>query len=296
MSHLTDTQVDQVLARYPDLIRDAVLEALVEHGAGLVRQSKTSLRKKEAGPASDRLTSMMGFIGNPPRVVGFKLIGSASGNPAIGLPRASVLIILCESETHALRHIIAGTSISLQRTAEMAVLGIQRLKPGARKVVIVGNGELARALVPCIRNRITRVEDVTIYGRVELARLDGAVSIPADIVITATSADVPILTDVHLKDVRLVVNLGLRELSSATIAAFDEHIVDDLRSCASQTTPFAEALRSQSIMLADVRQLSAIMNAPSQTSPEKRIYFQPSGMVAIDLLAAAKVLDYSSRL
>jgi len=291
MNLLTDSQVAQILLHRPDLIRDAVLEALVEQGADQVRQKKTSLRKKDDGPASDRLTSMMGFVGNPPRVVGFKLIGSGSCNSAMGMPRASVLIVLCEPGTHALRHIVAGTSISLQRTAEIAVLGIELLEPNARKIAVVGNGALARAIIPCIRRRIEAVKDTITYGRADLARLGKSRSISADVVITATSADSPILMDSNLKGVRLVVNLGLRELASDTIAAFDEHIVDDLTSCAAQTTPFAEALRSKLILKEDVYQLSAVLNSLSRINAEKRIYFQPSGMVSIDLLAAAKILE-----
>lgn len=292
MSHLTDSQVAQILARQPNLIRDAVLEAIVEHGAGHVRQSKTSLRKNADGPASDRLTSMMGFIGMPPRVMGFKLIGSARGNPAIGIPRASILIVLCEPKTHALLHIIAGACISLQRTAEIAVLGIQRLKPDARKVVVVGNGELAQAIIPCLRSRITEVEDAVIYRRTEIEKLREFECIQADVVITATSSDVPILMDSHLKKVQLVINLGLRELSSHTITAFDEYIVDDLKSCMSQITPFGDALRSRSILPQNVHQISDIIKEPFNSSPYSRLYFQPSGMVAIDLLAALKVLEY----
>lgn len=133
MIYLTDSQIVQTLNNQPNLILDAILEALVMQDAGHVQQSKNSLRKSEYSPASDRLTSMMGFIGIPPRVVGFKLIGSFSGNSQVGLPRSSVLIVLCDPETHIPRYILDGTSISLQRTAEMTVFGIQLLQPNSKK-------------------------------------------------------------------------------------------------------------------------------------------------------------------
>lgn len=291
MNYLNELQVDQILSRQPDLIRNAILEALTEHREGRVRQTKHSLRKRENSPASDRLTSMMGFIGDPPRVVGFKLIGSASGNPPIGKPRASVLIVLCDPNTHAISHIINGARISLQRTAEIAMLGIQLLHPDVKKIAIVGTGELGEAVVNCVPNRIPEVEEISIFGRAQIEKLGSSGAISSDTVITATSANSPILTNSHLKDVHLVINLGLREISAKTIAGFDEHIVDDLMSCAKQTTPFAEALRSKSILHGRVHQLSTISKPPLPTRLKGRIYFQPSGIVAIDLLAAANVME-----
>lgn len=290
MNYFTDFQISQILLNEPNLIRDAVFEAFTEHGEGNVRQSKNSLRKNENSPSSDRLTSMMGFVGRPTRVVGFKLIGSFSKNPLVGLPRASVLIVLCDPETHAPLQILDGTSISLQRTAETAILGVELLHPDARKIAVIGNGNLAHSIIHCIRKRLINLQETLVYGREELKKLGTSKSIPADVVITATNADFPILNDPHLKLVNLVINLGLREISSSTIAALDEHIVDDLISCAHQTTPFAEALHTKSILQNEVYQLSDILKSPFTTKSRGRIYFQPSGMVAIDLLAGAKVV------
>lgn len=97
--------------------------------------------------------------------------------------------------------------------------------------------------------------------------------------------------DSQLEDVRLIVNLGLREISPSTIASFDEHIVDDLRSCANQSTPFAEALRSKLVVPQRVHQLSAFSRATFTTDSKRRIYFQPLGMVTIDLRVATRILE-----
>ena len=291
MNLITDSQVAQVLSDQPDLIREAVIEAFIEHKANQLRQKKTSLRKRDDDNASDRLTSMMGFVGDPPRVVGFKLIGSCSSNPSIGRPRASVFIVLCDPATYELQYLVAGTKISLQRTAEIAVLGVQLMTPRVKKIVIVGNGAIAQAIFSCIRSRVGEVVDTLTYGRADIKRLGKSGHISADVVITATSANSPILTNSNLSNVKFVVNLGLRELSSDTIAAFDKHIVDDLSSCASQTTPFADALRAELIREKDVRQFSTITNLSLELKSEGRVYFQPSGMVSIDLIAAAKILE-----
>src|ERR1044072_2292280 len=295
MINISDVKVAQILSQRPDLIREAVLEALTEHSNGQIRQIKTSLRKNEDSPASDRLTSMMGFVGKPPRVIGFKLIGSSPTNSSIGLPRADVLIILCDQKTHALRYIIAGSDISLRRTAEIAVLGIQHLRTNAKKICIVGAGKLGQTIDSCIQTRMANVKEVITYGRESLKQLGKSGQIPNEVVIKATRTDKQLLSELNLRDVRLVVNLGLREFSSDTIATFDDYIVDDFKSCASQATPFADALRSKLILPENVRQLSAIMNAPLKINSTRRVYFQPSGMVAIDLLAAAKVLELSEQ-
>jgi len=290
MKYLTEQQVSNILSDQPNLIRDAILEVLQEQQVGGVRQTKTSLRKRDNSPASDRLTSMMGFIGVPPRVVGFKLIGSSSENHVLGIPRASVMIVLCDPKTHAIQSLIDGTKISLQRTSEMAVLGIHFLCPDAKKIAIIGTGDLAQSTLQCVQRRMPQVENISILGRENLKNLGLSQSISADVVITATSSDVSILSDSNLKQARLVINLGLREISSNTIPDFDEHFVDDFQSCANQKTPFAEALKSELIIAENVRQISTIVNSSFQINPEKRIYFQPSGMVAIDLLTGDKII------
>lgn len=291
MKYLTEQQVLKILSNQPNLIRDTILEVLQEQQVGGVRQTKTSLRKRDDSPASDRLTSMMGFIGVPPRVVGFKLIGSSSENPVLGIPRASVMIALCDPKTHAIQNLIDGTKISLQRTSEMAVLGIHFLCPDAKKIAIIGTGDVAQSTFQCIQNHMPQVENPSMLGRKDLENLGISQSISADVVITATSSDVPILSDSNLKKTRLVINLGLREISSSTISNFDEHFVDDFQSCASQKTPFAEALKSKLIFAKNVRQISAVVNSSFQINPKKRIYFQPSGMVAIDLLTGNKIIN-----
>lgn len=288
MGQLNELEVAQILSEEPDLIRDAVLEALEEQRAGFVRQSKTSLRVNEYGPTSDRLTAMMGFVGDPIRIIGFKLVGSNHKNRVIGLPRASTLIVLCDPTTHAISHTIAGSTISLQRTAEIAVYGMQTIISAPTKVVVTGTGALAQLVVECIRRRYSSLDNVQIFGRTELNRLGSSQSIAADVVITATTSDSAIVTQSNLREVGLVVNLGLREISADTVAGFDVHIVDDLESCARQTTPFAKALQSQLIERTNVHQLADI--AMMGMRSEGRSYFQPSGMIAIDLIAAHKVL------
>jgi ornithine cyclodeaminase/alanine dehydrogenase-like protein (mu-crystallin family) len=288
MDQLNELEVAQILSEQPDLIREAVLEALEEQRAGFVRQTKTSLRVNEHGPSSDRLTAMMGFVGDPIRIVGFKLIGSNHKNRAMGLPRASTLIILCDPTTHAISQMIAGSTISLQRTAEIAVVGMQTLISEPTKVVVIGTGALAQSVAECVRRRYSSPDNVQMYGRTELNRLGSSESITADVVITTTTSDSALVTQSHLQQVELVVNLGLREISAETMASFDVHIVDDLESCARQSTPFAEALQLQLIERRHVHQLADIATIGTRT--KGRIYFQPSGMVAIDLLAAYKVL------
>jgi ornithine cyclodeaminase/alanine dehydrogenase-like protein (mu-crystallin family) len=295
MVQLNEVEVAQVLSQQPDLIREAVLEALEEQRTGSVWQKKTSLRINKHGPSSDRLTSMMGLVGNPVRILGFKLVGSSHKNRVMGLPRASTLIVLCDPETHSISHLIAGSTISLQRTAEIAVVGMQTLISQPSRVVVIGTGALAKIVAACVRRRFASLENIQFYGRAELNQLGPSESIAADVVITATTSDSPLLTQSNLQDAELVVNLGLREISAETLAGFDVHIVDDLDSCATQATPLAEALHSKLILRTNVHQLADVASTTIEIADDSRIYFQPSGMVAIDLITALKVLQCSQQ-
>ena len=111
-----------------------------------------------------------------------------------------------------------------------------------------------------------------------------------DVIVTATTANEPFLTAERTKHAKLLVNLGLREVAKDSISSFDEIVCDDLESCKKQYTPFGELIRDRAIEIEKIKEFSEIYFDPWKFEKE-RVYFQPSGMVAIDLLLASKISD-----
>lgn len=285
MRVIEEELVAQLLVTNTSLVHSAIEEALHDHRGENIRILKNSLRLADDGSASDRLTSMMGFIGSPPSTVGFKLIGSNTRNKEISKPRASALVVLCEPSTFAPIVAVESTYLSLMRTAYTALMGINKFYPDAEVVRVFGNGDVAKTLMRVLADLKPGIK-VILTSRANAL----TANVNCDVIVTATTANHPFLTAERTKHVKLLINLGLREVEKEAIGNFDHIVCDDLESCSKQQTPFGEMIRNKTVKLDNIQQFSHLFFEPRNFANES-VYFQPSGMVAIDLLLASKVAD-----
>ena len=123
-----------------------------------------------------------------------KWVTSFPGNPALGLPTVSGLVILSNAETGQLEAVLDAASVTALRTAAAGVLAADTLGHGNGSVAVVGCGvngaETVRMLVAHGRTPLVWDADETrrvvggqLGGRVA-ASLDEALG--ADVVITVT--------------------------------------------------------------------------------------------------------------
>src|SRR5262245_29447977 len=79
--------------------RAVVSDAYRAYRAGDVRMPGSDYLKYRGRPSYDRIINLLGYLGGETCVSGSKLICSAVGNRAKGLPRASGLVTLVDAET-----------------------------------------------------------------------------------------------------------------------------------------------------------------------------------------------------
>jgi len=186
----------------PSRAVDAVRDAFVEYNAG--RWTMPPKVYVTNYPAGD-------FRAMPALGGGFALlkwINSFPGNPALGLPTVSGVVLLSDAETGQLRAVLDAGSVTALRTGAAAVLAAELLaRPDAGPAAVIGAGVNGRAAA---RTFIARGRDVLVWD-VNAARADDAArelgcdvarsvedALAADIVVTVTPGHGTLIGDTTL--------------------------------------------------------------------------------------------------
>jgi ornithine cyclodeaminase/alanine dehydrogenase-like protein (mu-crystallin family) len=181
-------------------------------------------------------------------IAGVKWFAACDRNPRLGLPRVPATIVLCDSVTGQLNCVIDATSLTVMRTAALAIVASRAciIRP-LTKVTIVGFGPIGQTIARYIPGYIDAAEVViasrgraadqfvrsmkseaavrfTVEGRLEHAVRE------ADLVITATglSSDTPIVDAAWLKQGVTVCSLGsFQEIDGRIALEADKIYVDN---------------------------------------------------------------------
>jgi ornithine cyclodeaminase/alanine dehydrogenase-like protein (mu-crystallin family) len=187
----------------PSRAVDAVRDAFVEHAAG--RWTMPPKVYVTNYPAGD-------FRAMPALGGGFALlkwINSFPGNPALGLPTVSGVVLLSDAETGGLRAVLDAASVTALRTGAAAVLAAEVLgRRDAGTAAVIGAGVNGRAAARTFvdRGRPVMVWDVDALRAADAARELGCGVAPslnealrADIVVTVTPGRQALIGDDTLR-------------------------------------------------------------------------------------------------
>ena len=109
--------------------RASVMEAYRAYSIGDVRMPGSDYLKYEGRPSYDRVINLLGYLGGSTQVSGSKLICSAVGNRARGLPRASGLMTLIDAVTQRPFCVLDASRVSAARTAAVTSVALACLAP-----------------------------------------------------------------------------------------------------------------------------------------------------------------------
>lgn len=196
---------------------DDIEEVFRLHGTGdYVLPEKIVLHWAEAAPGQleNHINTMPGYIGGRFDAAGLKTIASFPGNPfQHGLPRASALVVLNDTQTGMPLAVMDGTLISAMRTGAATGVAARYLaRDDARHVGLIGAGVQNRTQLMAIAVARPGIESITVFdlrrGRAKAfaaemgAELDAAVGVAedpellvrrSDIIVTATTTTSPIV-------------------------------------------------------------------------------------------------------
>ena len=284
------------------------LDAMFARGCEVPRRHAHDI----ATPGGGTLTTLI-MPAWQERYLGIKTVNVAAGNAARGLPGLHATYVLYDATTGVPLAMIDGDQITARRTAAASALAASRLaRPDARRLLVVGAGQVAR-LVPQALRAVLPIEQVDVWSRrpapaaalADSLREDGfdaaavadprAAAMQADIVSCATLSTAPLVQGAWLAPGSHLDLIGgftpaMREADDDCFAGAAVYVDTDeaLQKSGDLLGPLARGV----LAAADVRGTLADLargTAPGRRSRHERTVFKSVGTALEDLAAAILV-------
>ena len=290
----------------------------VEESFRLHHQGKTILPYKTVLDMGERErgrgNAMPAYVGGDYEVFGIKWIAGFPKNPILhGLPRGTGLYILNDSWKGTPLAIMDCTLTSAMRTGAVTGVGAKYMaRQDSRSVAMIGAGVQARTQLEALKIVLPGLQEVRAYDiRQEVAEkyaeemsaslgldvcavgsAEAAVR-DADIVVTVTMADEPIVKDAWMKPGSYFAAVGsYQEQEFAVVSNSDKVVVDGLEHVLHRETPVIALMIKQGLIEeGEIGDLGAIVcgDQPGRETPEERIFFSPIGMGTEDVCLCYEV-------
>jgi len=295
---------------------EAVEDAFRLHHLGQVNlpyKTVLDLGERERG----RGNAMPAYVGGQYDVFGIKWIAGFPKNPIDhGLPRGTGLFILNDAWKGIPLAVMDCTLLSAMRTGAVTGVGAKHLaRPDSRSVAMIGAGVQARTQLEALTIVLPGLEEVRAYDiRRETAEdfaadMNGrfgaeglsvrTVGSPeeavreADIVVTVTVADEPIVKDRWMKRGSFFAAVGsYQEEEFEVVSNSDKVVVDGIDHVLHRETPVIALMIGQGkIRREDILEMGAVVcgDRPGRTDPEERVFFSPIGMAIEDVCLCHRV-------
>lgn len=280
----------------------AVEDAFILHHRGqaiLPTKTVLDLDEKERG----RGNAMPSYVGGDYDVFGIKWISGFPKNPIrIGMPRATGLYILNDSHNGFPLAVMDCTLTSAMRTGAVTGVGARVLaNPDSRVAAMIGAGVQARTQLEALKIALPGLREVRAYDVRREAAEQYAAEVReklgleacaassaeeavrgADVVVTVTVADEPIVKDAWMKPGSFFSAVGSYQEEEFDVVLHSQKVVvDGLEHVMHRETPVVALMVKQGLIRKeDVLELGAILcgEAPGRENREERIFFSPIGM------------------
>jgi ornithine cyclodeaminase/alanine dehydrogenase-like protein (mu-crystallin family) len=235
-----------------------------------------------------------------------KWVTSFPGNPALGLPTVSGVVLVSNAATGELEAVLEAGAVTALRTGAAAVLAAETLgRSDAASVAVIGAGVNGRAAA---RTFVARGRTVSIFdrdvGRAATAALElGCVIAPsleaalaADLVVTVTPGHEVLFDEGSLHAGQHVSLMGADGPGKAEIAAIElarTRVFCDDWEQASHGGELAHAVAAGLLGESDVGLIGAVLtgDAPGRESADEITTFDSTGLAIQDLAIALAALE-----
>lgn len=313
--YLKQEEVVEAGGRNMEIAIDAVEEAfnLLADGEVMIPDKIVlDLGEKERG----RINALVAYLGGDYEVGGIKWIPGFPKNPyKHGLPRAMAINILNDANTGVPLAVMDGTLLSAMRTGAVTGVGAKYLaKEDARSVGIVGAGVQARTQIMALSTvrdiekvnifdiREERAEELAEEQREELDLEAVAVDSPeeavkeADIIVTATVADEPIVKEDWVEPGNFFAHIGSYvEEEYDVILNSEKIVVDDWETVKHRGTPVLARMYDEDYINEEdiYGDLDEIVSGkkPGRENESERIFFAPIGMAHEDVALTYQIYN-----
>jgi ornithine cyclodeaminase len=262
-----------------------------------------------------RVNAMPAYVGGDVDVCGIKWIAGFPQNPLKhNLPRGIGLLVINDSWTGVPMAIMDATLISAMRTGAATGIGAKYLaRTDASKIALIGAGVQARTQLEAIKESVPSLRLAHAYDlRMEAAQAFAeemgsqlgievqAVASPqaavedADVIVTATVADEPIVKDAWVKPGSFFAHVGsYQEEEEAVVSNSDVIVVDDWGAVLHRETPIlAKMYLTGELSEADIHaNLGEIIlgQKTGRNTDADRIFYAPIGLGSEDVAVGSEI-------
>lgn len=299
VSYLSESSVRAVL-NWDDLI-PAMESALASFSSGRVIQPMRNMLTIEEGK---RYLGIMPAVAE--NAMGAKLVSFFPANAGTGIPTHLAMILLLRPDTGEPLAVMDGRLITEMRTAAVSAAVTRRLSPADGGVLtILGSGVQARAHLTAL-SHIRHFDEIRVWSRTpeharRFAEEHHAVAVEdaesavrgADVIVTATSAQEPILKGAWLKPGAHVNAIGAprpswRELDDDAVTA-GALLVDSREAVLKES---GDVILSKASIYAEVGEIFA---GTKHRPASGTTVFKSVGIAVEDIAAARLVCDAAPR-
>jgi ornithine cyclodeaminase/alanine dehydrogenase-like protein (mu-crystallin family) len=297
LRYLSDTDVRNAL-RWSELI-PAMADALAALSSGRVLQPLRTWLEIEEG---SRFWGVMPAAGED--AMGIKLVSFYPRNAGLGVPTVMAVVVLFRPDTGEPLAVLDGRALTAMRTAAVSAAVTQWLSPpDCRILALLGSGAGAKSHLEALRH-IREFDEVRVWSRTRehaerFAAEHGAVAMDAesavrgaDVIVTATPAQTPILKGAWLKPGAHVNAIGApmptwRELDDD---AMSNVVVVESREAASKES--GDVILSKARIRAEVGE---IFSGSTVIAASETTIFKSVGVAIEDVATAKLAFDIVSR-
>jgi ornithine cyclodeaminase len=287
------------------------------HGGGdYVLPEKIVLDWQEAPPGElhNHINIMPGYLGGRFDVVGLKDIASFPRNPyQRGLPRASALLVLHDTETGLPLTVMDGALISAMRTGAATGVGALYLaREDVTRVGLIGAGVQCRTQLMAVKVVRPAIRDGLIFDirreraeafvtemnarlgvNLRVADSPEAVARQAEVLITATTTTSPIVKHGWLAPGSFYAHVSGYEAEYDVITRADKVVVDDWntvkhRMYSTVALMWRDDAFADEDLYAELGEI-VIGHKPGRENEQEIIIFSPIGMGLHDLAVAQRI-------
>jgi len=263
-----------------------------------------------------RGNAMPGYVGGDYESLGIKWIAGFPQNPRKhGLPRATGFFILNDSWTGVPLSIMDCTWLSALRTGAVTGAGAKILaRQDSESVAIIGAGVQGRTQLEALMVALPNIKTVRAFDinmetsqrfaegmgsafGIDVRAVDTAEEavVDADIIVTVTVANEPIVKDAWIKQGSFFSAVGsYQEEEFEAVINSDLIVVDDTETVVHRGTPVVALMLTEKMIERDrVLDLGPMITGdiPGRTSDDQRVFFSPIGMGIHDICLCQKVHD-----
>lgn len=310
---ISGAQVHQAINGKEAQVTRMIEAAYRLHGEGATVNPDSYFLRFPDRPSS-RIIALPASVKGDVNVHGIKWISSFPENVSAGIPRASAVLILNDTETGYPFACLESSIISAARTAASAALAAVELseRRGARptRVGFIGVGLIARYIHTYLAGNGFKFEELGIFDlsaehaegfKDYLERTEpGQVTVhgtaedlirSSDLIVFATVAGEPHVTDpAWFEHNPLVLHISLRDLSPEIILS-SYNVVDDVEHCMKAGT--SPHLAEQQVDHRDfvAGTLYDVLTGATTPPADQPVIFSPFGLGVLDLAVAKYVYD-----